>query len=110
MDGSGLRQILHDEVEQIREPEVSRVSRSFLVFPRVELREWDYGDPGQVFPCWIVWEHAPSKTAIAYCEHGFGPNRPWGLLSTSPRASLGTDSQWYEHFECAVRESKLCDG
>ena len=44
------------------------------------MRGWDFGEPGQKFPCWIVLDHLPTNTCIAYCENGFGPSYPWGLL------------------------------
>ncbi len=71
------------------------------------MRAWDYGTPGEKFLCWVVLEHAASNTGIAYCEHGFGPTMPWGLLFLSgPHMSMGMDSGWYEHFLEAYFESK----
>jgi hypothetical protein len=72
------------------------------------LRGWDYGKPGEEFPCWLVLEHAASNTGIAYCEHGFGPSMPWGLLFLSGQhMSMGMDSGWYERFLEAYFESQI---
>lgn len=81
--------------------------RSLLVTPRVEMRAWDYGKPGQQFPCWIVLEHAASNTSIAYSEHGFGPSFPWGLLLLADKKpmSMGMDSGWFDYFLEAFFES-----
>jgi hypothetical protein len=76
------------------------------VTPRCEQRSWDYGAPGTVYRCWIVLEHPASGTGIAYCEQGFGPSCPWGLLWISgEHLSMGMDSGWYDSLEDAVRES-----
>lgn len=88
------------------------VARGLLVPPRWEQREWDYGEAGQTLPCWIVAEHAESNTAFAYCEQGFGPERPWGLLFlslSSPYPSMGMDCGWYGHFDECLRESWAWD-
>jgi len=51
--------------------------------------------------------HERSNTGIAYCEEGFGPERPWGLvwLSGDDRMSIGMDSGWYGMFMEAYFES-----
>ncbi len=46
----------------------------------------------------------PSNTGIAYCEFGFGPRNPWGLVFLS-RGSIGMDSAWYESFWASYFES-----
>jgi len=75
------------------------------------MREWDYGEAHQEFPCWIVLEHQPSNTCIAYCEEGFGPVSPWGLLFISrAHLNIGMDSGWFTRFEDAFRESMAWSG
>lgn len=88
---------------------VSRI-RQLLVTPTPHERDWDYGLPGQTYVCWNVLEHRASNTAIVYCESGFGPLHPWGLVAlTGPGTGMGMDSSWYETLEDAVRESPACD-
>lgn len=83
--------------------------RPLLVAPRIEEREWDYGPDGQTYPCWIVLEHHPSNTGIAYCADGFGPAYPWGLLSLrGEHLSMGMDSGWFSSLEDAFRGSMAC--
>ena len=82
-----------------------------MVTPRVEDRGWDYGAEDQRYPCWIVMEHHQSNTAIAYCEYGFGPKCPWGLLFISgPHMGIGMDAAWYLRLEDAFRESMAWEG
>lgn len=82
--------------------------RSLLVAPKVQMRAWDYGQPGEAYPCWIVLEHPASNSGIAYCEHGFGPAFPWGLLFLEgvEHMSMGMDSGWFERFLEAYFESR----
>ena len=96
-------------VSQCAEPTLQQIMLRGIVEPRLELRGWDYGEPGQRFPCWIVWEHRDSGTCVGYCLQGFGPSQPWGLLRTDPKSSLGMDSQWYEEMSAAIRESFAWD-
>lgn len=83
--------------------------RSLLVEPEIELRPWDYGEPGQRFPCWIVLRG--STTGIAYCEHGFGPSQPWGLvwIDGNGTPTMGADFCWYSTFMEIVETEFLTD-
>ena len=81
--------------------------RTLLATPEAQLREWDYGEPGQSLRCWLVLAHRPSNTGIAYCEEGFGPAMPWGLLRLegTEHMSMGADSGWFDRFPDAYFES-----
>ena len=106
IDAEEVQGLVNAELSKITERELLDFISPFLVKPRCELRDWDYGTPGQQFPCWIVIAHPQSNTAIAYCDQGFGPLCPWGLLSMSePHSSMGMDSGWFSTFEDAVRDS-----
>lgn len=105
-----IEALVRTEIGRIEQTELLRVVHEHLVPVRCEQREWDYGEPRERHRCWIVWEHAPSATVVGYCEHGFGLTDPWGLLSRSVEAGLGTDAQWYATLEDAVRESCAWDG
>ena len=99
------------QLGQIKQRELLDAITPLLVPPRCELRPWDYGSPEEAFPCWIVLEHAPSNTCIAYSEMGFGPRCPWRLLWTSgPSMNMGPDSSWYTYLEDAFRESFAREG
>lgn len=102
--------LVESELARIDQESLVSLIRKHLVPIRVEQREWDYGAAGERYPCWIVWEHGPSQTAIGYCRHGFGPACPWGLLDSAPDTGLGTDAQWYLTLEDVVRGSCAWDG
>jgi hypothetical protein len=56
---------------------------------------WDYGEPGQTYECWKVLAPA-GNIGIVYCDRGFGPRCPWGLIwqdQTIPE--MGQDSGWF---------------
>lgn len=102
------------EIAELVERELARISdtalvdriRELLVTPYPVEREWDYGAPGERFPCWTVLEHHASNTGIAFCSEGFGPSDPWGLVFLSgSQMSIGRDDAWFVSLEDAVRNS-----
>jgi hypothetical protein len=70
--------LVERELESLSDARVLEHIRKMLVEPEVAFRAWDYGKPGEKYPCWTVLKHAASKTGIAYCEYGFGLRCPWG--------------------------------
>jgi hypothetical protein len=99
------------ELSAIHDRPLLDLVRKLLVVPYAVERDWDYGAPGQKYVCWTVLEHPPSGTGIAYCEQGFGPEFPWGLVFLSePDTSMGMDCSWFASLEDAVRESQAWDG
>jgi hypothetical protein len=107
LTASDVSVLVEAELARVTSPQAASLIRGLLVPPRCEHRAWDYGEPGTEYPCWIVAEHPASNTAFAYCEQGFGPNSPWGLLWISgEHLSIGMDCSWYESLEEIVRESR----
>jgi hypothetical protein len=109
---SNIAVLVELELLRFSDPAQGDAVRVLLVFPRCEQRGWDYGEKGQIFPCWIVAEHSESNTAFAYCEQGFGPKSPWDLLClsrSSPSASMGVDCGWFHHFHECLRDSSAWD-
>jgi hypothetical protein len=103
IDPDQLKRLVETELEGLTDPRVLSYVRGLLVEPRMEMRDWDYGEPGQQYPCWIVLDGtANSEFGIAYSEFGFGPDMPWGLLlmGETPREerSMGMDSGWSFRF------------
>jgi hypothetical protein len=99
MDALTLKALIDEELKHLSDARVLAHIRSLLVEPSVVLRDWDYDEPIEQYPCWAVLNHDPSNTGIAYCENGFGPRRPWGLVAlkadTAKDMSMGMDSGWF---------------
>ena len=111
MNCNEISTLIETEISKICQLElIEAVSRN-RIEPRVEDRDWDYGEPDQTFPCWIVLEDKSRNVAVAFCDQGFGPAYPWGLLFVSgPDMSMGTDASWFLSLEDAVRSSSLWTG
>jgi hypothetical protein len=106
-----VTQRIERELTAIHDPSLLDLVRKLLVEPYAVERDWDYGAPGQRYVCWTVLEHPPSGTGVAYCEEGFGPNFPWGLVFLSgPHMNMGMDSARLASLEDAVRGSWAWDG
>lgn len=102
-----VSKIIETELGKIKNPQSAELIRKLLVPLRCEVRQWEYDAEGSKYPCWIFAEHQESDTVFAYCEHGFGPDCPWGLLGVS-RAypNMGMDSNWFDSLEDLVRDSQ----
>jgi hypothetical protein len=94
-----LKALVEAELAQLGDARVMTHIRSLLIEPTPILRDWNYGDEGQKYMCWSVLEHKSSNTGIAYCEEGFGPRSPWGLVALQgSHMSMGMDSGWFTTF------------
>jgi hypothetical protein len=99
--------LVEAELAVLKDLRVVEHIRGLLVLPEPIIRAWDYGRPDEAYPYWSILNHAASNTGIAYCEFGFGPQSPWGLVSLkgSEHMSMGMDSGWFTHFLDAYFES-----
>src|SRR6185437_5067450 len=102
LSASTVSALVEKEIARVSSSEAAALIRSLLVPPRCEDRPWDYDEPGEKYPCWIVAEHPASRTGIGYCEKGFGPKCPWGLLWLSEHLNMGADYSWFSSLEAAV--------
>jgi len=99
-----------NELAKITDDKLLNRIRELMVPPYPVERDWDYGALGERFVCWTVLEHHPSNTGIAFCEYGFGPRYPWGLVFLNgPCLSIGMDSAWFASLEDAMRDSMAWD-
>ncbi len=106
VDQRRLIRLVREQLDRCTDVGTRRQIENLLVPPRKELRDWDYGEPDEQYACWIVLEHPDSNTGIAYCERGFGPECPWGLLFLSgPHTSIGMDCVWFTTLSEAFRDS-----
>jgi hypothetical protein len=102
--------LVNQELMRITDAPLLARIRELLVVPYPVERDWDYGRVGERFTCWTVLEHPPSNTSIAYCQQGFGPSDPWGLVFLSgEHTGMGMDSAWFPTLESAMRESMAWD-
>ena len=102
-----LKLLTANEIARVSDSRVIAHVQALLVEPHIVLHDWDYGEPGQQFPCWMVLDDPKTGAKIAYCEHGFGPAYPWGLVGpvSTPRPSIGMDCAWYTRLLDAYFES-----
>jgi hypothetical protein len=102
IDAQFLKTSIDNELTTLSDARVVDQIKKLLVEPRAVLRSWDYGEPGQQYPCWIVFDDpACPYSAIGFCEYGFGPTMPWGLISSGDAVSdmsMGMDSEWFSTF------------
>ena len=103
-----LKKLIDLEIASVRDRRIADYVRRLLVEPSITMRGWDYGSPGEEYPCWTVLDDGVG--GIAYCEQGFGPRCPWGLVFTSGEAdrpmSMGMDSGWFPTFLEAFFDSQ----
>ena len=110
IEPSALKAAIQKELSTVRDSRVRAHIEQYLVEPKPMMRLWHYGQPGEKFLCWTVLEHPSSGTGVAYCEQGFGPQHPWGLVlltGDEQRLSIGQDSEWLPSFLLAVLEGQL---
>jgi hypothetical protein len=104
-------EILVSEISKIAQPDLITTIESRRITPRSEIRDWDYSPKDAQYECWVCVEDISSKSCVAYCQEGFGPTYPWGLLELhGDNASLGMDAQWYRTLEDAVRAASFWAG
>lgn len=99
VSASTLKSKIESELKLLSDTRVLANIRSLLVEPYPVLRSWDYGAPNEQYTCWAVLDDHCEDTGIAYCESGFGPSHPWGLVFLpGENKSIGMDSGWFSTF------------
>ena len=112
LDRESVKALVQDQLALIRNEARKRALQAILVEPRMEDREWDYGEAGERYRYWVVAEESQSGVILVYCEQGFGPESPWGFLLTrdDQETTLGMDSQWNWYLEKAFIRAGLWAG
>jgi hypothetical protein len=108
IDAAAVKMLVERELAPLADARALVLIRRLLVEPYAVLRGWDYGGPDAAYPCWTVLEHRDSNSGIAYCESGFGPRAPWGLVGLSEKPinmRIGPDSSWFSSLLDAFFES-----
>ena len=110
LDKPAVAALVAEQLSRIGDSLLTLKIKELLVEPKPVSRALDYGTLNERFICWTVVEHPPSNTGIAYCDRGFGPAYPWGLVFLSgPHTSIGMDSAWFASLEEAFRDSIAWD-
>lgn len=96
-----------EDLANLRDPRVLASIKAFRVTPPTPIRlGWDYGAPGEAFDGWLVFSDPGQSTGIAYCDQGFGPKSPWGLIAIAEVSpSMGMDCGWFPRFIEAYLDS-----
>lgn len=95
------------DLANLRDPRVrASIQELRLATPAPIRLAWDYGKPGETFDGWLVFDDPHHRKGIAYCDHGFGPKNPWGLINTGETCpSMGMDFGWFGRFMDAYMDS-----
>jgi hypothetical protein len=109
MNAEAISKLIEAELVAYGDVEIVDFIRQNLVGPRPIALEWDYGpDPDApiTYLGWVVLEDLVAGARVVYCEYGFGPSCPWGLVSLdSDIPSMGMDSGWFTSFLIAFFDS-----
>ena len=104
----GLKIQTPDEIDRIVQAEMAAISddkkrkvlEGFLVSPRLQLREWEWSEPFEKYPCWIVADLRERDIAIAFSKFGHGAlGNPWGLVFQSKDNWFGPCFSWFPNLE-----------
>ena len=85
VDPATVRSLIEQELEYLSEARILDHIRELIVGPEVVFRTWDYGKPGEKYPCWTVLIHAASKTELRTANMGSGRAALgdwWSLMRT----------------------------
>jgi len=103
-----LNALIDRELMEVSDALTVQHIRGLLIEPDRVLLRWDYGEPDEQYRGWMVLRDEQQRAAIAYCEHGFGPRSPWGLVGfgdTPVDRHIGMDCGWFATFMEAFFES-----
>jgi hypothetical protein len=67
VDAPTLKTLIDRELERLSDARVEQHIRRLLVDPKAVFRNWDYGKPGEQYPCRAVLNDSASNTGI--CDH-----------------------------------------
>jgi hypothetical protein len=99
-----LKAVVKEQIIQIADPIVKSAFEKIVIEPVPHLRKWDYGTNNEEFECWTIAIDEPSNTSIIYSAFGFGPEMPWGLVSSSTNY-FGMDSGWFTNLKDCFLDS-----
>ena len=104
MNAAEITALVQLELKKINDPLVQSTILSLLISPSLHQRTWEWDRNENKFPCWTTIQDNRTDTSIVYCEHGFGPKTPWGLVFIS-KDFFGGDFSWFRTMEQAFCDS-----
>ncbi len=96
-----IASLVRDELARVGDPNRRSALEALLQSPARLSLAWDYGKEGERFDCWQVGCSPERGVLLVYCERGFGPAFPWGVVF-GEEGSMGMDSQWHSGLEDAA--------
>lgn len=100
-DVDDIRRLVHAELAKVGDAARRDALIAVLVSPQPLSLKWGYGKPGEKYECWLVGLSPNGNTRLLYCEKGFGPSDPWGIVGVSDDW-MGMDCQWHVGLEHAA--------
>jgi hypothetical protein len=98
MNSESVQKLVEEQISAISDNDRQFALRAIVVNPYMELREWDYAENTK-YQCWIIAEPKNDNYVFAFCNKGFGPNAPWGIIKKDIHGSMGPDACWYTYLD-----------
>jgi hypothetical protein len=96
-----VSRLVECELASIDDPSRREALRALLSQPIAVDLGWGYGKPGERHQCWVVGHSRDGSQRLVYCDKGFGPSDPWGIVGVS-EDWMGMDCQWHVGLEHAA--------
>jgi hypothetical protein len=103
-----IQRLVDAELSIVVELSRREALRATVIHPKAVRLKWNYGKPGQQFQCWVAARSENSQQYIVYCDQGFGPAYPWGIVGAS-EDSMGMDGQWHIGLEHAAIGARILE-
>jgi hypothetical protein len=87
-----VRRLVRRELALIADPARRAALERILVEPRREIRDWDYGEPGERYPYWVIAE-APDRGLVS-CTANTGSGRTCLGVSSRLASPSSAPSEW----------------
>lgn len=101
-DRARIKALVAAECNRIMDSGTREQLERCLLDPRQHMLSWDYAREPTRYPAWLVADLRDG--GISYCEHGFGPDCPWGLTDLDG-GSAGMDFGWFSTLHAAFLAS-----
>jgi len=77
---TSLTALIERELSALNDPRVINHIRGLLIPPEPQMRPWDYGTPGEAYPCWLVLAGRIIKCRHSLLRIRFRALRAMGLI------------------------------